>query len=115
MPVRAITPDLQIYQLKPLEGADYSRSVNFLEAAPASILDFIAELFFFPPTSASDLSYQWQLGGRNVPSKEPASPNILSVRSEGGLIPEQFIQLNVENKKIRNGGTVSNSFRLRYR
>ena len=113
--IRATTPNIQIYQIKPLEGPNYSQSINSLEAAPASILDFTAELFFFPPTPTSDLSYQWQLGGRNVPSKEPASPNIISIRSANGVIPEQFIQLNVENKKIRNGGTVSSSFRLRYR
>jgi len=113
--ISAVTPKVQFYQIKPLEGIDFSKNIDFLEAAPASILDFIAELFFFPPTAESDLSYQWQLGSRNVPSKEPASPNILSVRSESGSVPEQFIQLNVENKKIRNGGTVSSSFRLRYR
>lgn len=113
--ISPVSPLIQFYQLKPLEGIDYSQSFNYFEAAAGSILDFAAELFFVPKNEVSDLSLGWRLNGKDVPSRDPTSPNILTVRSETGQIPEQNIQLNVEHKKTRNGGMISNSFRLRYK
>ena len=41
-------PALAIYELKPLEGVDYSRKLSSLELTGGSIVDFAAEPFFIP-------------------------------------------------------------------
>lgn len=59
--INTATPFVKIYPLKPLEGVDSARTVKELTTGAGSILDFMAEPFFFPRPSLASLSYQWRL------------------------------------------------------
>jgi len=107
-------PTIHFYRLKPLEGIDYARTITSLELPAGETLDVAAELFHLPQQFRDSLRYAWALNGEGVPSKDPAAPGLLTIRSEEGAILPQFIYLVISNKTGLTS-QMSNSFGLIYR
>lgn len=110
--LRMVEPTVGIYELRPLEGVDFAKRLSSLEVTGGSIVDFIAEPFFVPLNSLSDIVYDWQLNGTNIPPKKDALPNVITVKSERvegrPVMPNQSIGLTLENPKNRSMRTFAN-------
>lgn len=89
-------PTISFYQLLPLRGPTYQRSLSSLELNSGDEAKIIGVPFFFSINSLSLLNYLWTVGGSKIAS-ESISPNILHYQTELGSSATQNIVLKIEN------------------
>lgn len=89
-------PTISFYQLLPLRGPTYQRSLSSLEINSGDEAKIIGVPFFFSIHSLPLLNYLWTVGGNKIAS-ESISPNILYYQTEPGSSATQNIVLKVEN------------------
>lgn len=78
-----------IYPSTPLGGIENRQASETVNVSLNSLLDLVAEPFFFPVSSKSELSYQWSIGTQGVQGN-PRNPYLLTVdtgRQGGGRVP----------------------------
>ncbi|MBI2053648.1 MAG: hypothetical protein HYT41_02800 [Candidatus Sungbacteria bacterium] len=84
------TPKVALYQASPLGGPEF-RSAGRFTANP-SLVDIIAEPFFFPSSSAAGLIYSWSADGTETGASSQ-NPRLLTVN--GNNLTNQGVSVNV--------------------
>lgn len=75
------TPRIGFYHLSPLGGVEPRRALFSPLAVGRTIIDIIAEPFFFPVISRNDLSYRWNVSDVAL-SETPDNPYLLTLDTQ---------------------------------
>ncbi len=89
-------PAITFYQLLPLEGPAYQKSLSKLELNSGDEAKIMGVPFFFSIHSLPLLKYLWNVGG-NLLASESTNPDILHYQTEPGSSGTQAISLKIEN------------------
>lgn len=110
--ISPLDPFVRAYELKPLEGIQFSRILKSLSVQRETFLDVIAEPFFFPLKNFRDLAFQWSSGGKAA-QEQKENPNILSIQSGSNARGRFPISVIIKNKKD-DGQQAHNSFEVEF-
>lgn len=111
--IQPFEPMVRTYELKPLEGVNFIRSLTLHAATGGDTMDVIAEPFFFPLRNIADLIFRWRVNGTEV-TEAAEHPNILTIQSEAGIQRRHSFSVSIENKKDNNQGA-QRAFDIEYR
>lgn len=95
--VPAAGPRVMIYPASPLGGLNPRVAASLIPANKRELMDFSAEPFFFSVVTRKLLSYQWSVGGSEV-GGAPASPNIITLNTEGLPAGEVPVSVSVDDQ-----------------
>lgn len=96
--IQTFEPLVRAYELKPLEGVEFIRSLTLRAARGGETIDVIAEPFFFPLRNFADLIFQWRINGTDI-ADAGDHPNILTIQSADDTVRRHSFSVSVENKK----------------
>lgn len=98
--INSFYPKVLVYSASPLGGVEIRHAPENFSTALKGLLDFVAEPFFFPVLSKSDLSYQWTLADNDIQGK-PNSPYLLTIDTgqTSGTVP-----MSVAAREAQEGG-----------
>lgn len=106
-------PLVRAYELKPLEGIDFVRSLTLRAARGGDTLDVIAEPFFFPLRDFANLAFRWSANGNDLAEAEKR-PNVLTIQSAEDTVRRHSFSVSVENKKS-GGQTARKTFDIEFK
>lgn len=89
---------VNLYEVKPLEGMDVSRAIQAMRKSAGGAFDLIAEPFFIPRSALLSLNYRWNLDGSELPNKNTKEPWLLTVTSAKESVGLHRIELLIEDR-----------------
>lgn len=92
---------INLYEIKPLEGADTARTVESMRKSAGGAFDLIAEPYFIPRSRLRNLNYHWNLDGAEISNKTIREPWLLTVTSAKESAGLHRIELRIEDSLRR--------------